>query len=792
MKNNPSNALIENIPVALIIFSRCDAGYHIDFINEIAEEEYGLNKKNFTAMLNNNLAGFAHPEDRDRISLMLYKSGVTGGIFSEIVRILKKNSRYSWTELRLSSASIADDQCQFHLVLMDIDDQIKATSELERTYEELMGILDNTPGGIIVFDTKNDRTPFVSLATSGMYRLLEGPKDAVLAAYGSSFLPAVHPDDRNALIRQFEDSLRNLSKIEITLRLLTLTGNYVLVDAVGVVTLSKGRRRIYMTFTNSSNDKKDHELLQHVLDIFVAQEYDHIGIIDLQHHSYRVLSSNSSSQLLLANESSDYDHDIKKMIDDYMSHEDGLHLWDTLQLSHLQEKMTLQKSLELFVTMHHPYTNELRYKKIWISWIDKEVQQLAFVISDYTEIQKKEKEHQEMLRSALRAAEQANVAKSEFLSRMSHDIRTPLTAIIGFTKIILKDGDGTVETKRRLKNVEASSEFLLSLINDVLEMSRIESGKYSLQHKPFSLSSLIDGVVSIISSQCETKGLHFHYSLSADVDKCYLGDQLKLQQVLVNILGNSVKFTPAGGTLTLQIEKHASYGTKSLLRFVVTDTGIGIAPEFIPHLFDAFAQENKWDSNHTGSGLGLAICKNIVTLMNGTIEVHSEKDKGSTFIVDLQLDTDDIPACVCAKTLSDIPTDAESAYDFSGKHILLAEDHPMNQEIAKYILENAGFTVHIADNGRIACERFAASEENYYAVVILDIRMPIMDGLEAARTIRSMVRPDAASVPLIAMSANAFEEDISKSLASGINAHLTKPINPDQLFKTLAEYIFSL
>ena len=789
MNNISSESLIKNIPVGLIVFTHDDDGYHIDWINELADERYGLNKNNFLIMIDTHFAGFVHPEDTERIFLMLYKSGVTGGNFEETIRVMTKKGHYSWTIVRLTAAFNENNQCIYHLLLIDIDAQKKSISKLEQTYEDLLGVLNNTPGGIIVFDTKNDRTPFVSLASSGMYRLLEGTKENVMAVYGTDFFPVVHPEDRPTITRLFEDSLRNLSKFECTLRLRTLSGTYVLVDVSGMVVLSAGRRHIYTSFTNASNDKKAHELLKHILDIFVSQEYDIIGIIDCTHQSYRVLSSNYSMQFLFPDESFDYDYDIKAMIDRYVSPECQVLLWDKLQLAHLQQEMSDKKNMELYTVIVRPQTGEPRHKKIWFSWADREEQMLAFVLSDYTDLHEKEIEQQEILRSALRAAEQANVAKSEFLSRMSHDIRTPLTAIIGFTKMIRQDGDGTAETKRRLKNIESSSEFLLSLINDVLEMSHIESGKYTLQHKAFPLSSLIDSVISIISAQCETKGLLFQHTVSTDVDPCYLGDQIKLQQVLVNILGNSVKFTPKGGKLTLQVEKHASYENKSLLRFTIRDTGIGISKEFLPHLFDTFAQENKWDAVRTGSGLGLAICKNIVTMMNGTIEVQSEKGKGSTFIVEVQLDIDDIEPESLAQKIGKEDTAQISHSKFTGQHILLAEDHPMNQEIANYILTNMGFIVDIVSDGRLACEKFAASDENYYAAIILDIRMPVMDGLEAACTIRAMKRADAATMPLIAMSANAFEEDISKSLASGINAHLTKPIDPNQLFRTLAKYI---
>lgn len=788
MKVYSEESLYKNMPIGLAVLQLDEKGYHTLYINQTITGKYGLTREEFSEVINNDGQPFIHPSDQDRLSLMLYKSGVTGGKFTEILRLRQKDGTYSWTDFRINA--IPDDKGSYvlYLALIDIDTQKEMSLKIEHTYENLLGVMNNTPGGILVFDTKNDREPLMTFASSGLYHLLEGTPEEINAAYTRDFYKAVHPGDREAFIRTMEDALRNLSRFQITLRLQTIPGDFRWVDASGTAVIVEGQRRIYMSVTNASPDKEARQLLKRILDMFVRQQYDNICLIDGASHAFRVLTSNNTPYSRIPLESDDYDREVRKLLEFYIAPEEREALWKQLNLASLLQAMETQEEVEIFVTIHMPPHQELRYKKFWVTWLDKPAKKMAFIQSDYTELRKKQIEHQKTLISALRAAEQANVAKSVFLSRMSHDIRTPLNAIIGFTNMCLTDDKATREMKERLCKIESASQFLLSLINDVLDMSRIESGKYSLQLQSFRLSSLIDGVSSIISAQCTDKDLSLHCSISENAQNSYIGDRLKIQQVLVNILGNAVKFTPAGGSVTLLAEEQAAFEHTALLRFTVTDTGVGISPEFIPHLFDAFTQENTHTSGHIGTGLGLAICKNIVTLMNGTIQVHSTKGKGSCFITEIQLDRS------AASAAPDPIEDSRQAtpailQNFKGLHILVAEDHPMNQEIARYLLEKIGFIVDMADNGRIACEKFSASQEGYYAAVILDIRMPEMDGIEAARKIRTMDRHDAHTMPLIAMSADAFEEDISKSLANGINAHLIKPIDAAVLYRTLARYI---
>lgn len=543
------------------------------------------------------------------------------------------------------------------------------------------------------------------------------------------------------------------------------------------------------------------------------------------------------------------------------------------------------------------------------------------IFVDITEQKKMEHalaDQQEALKTALTQAEEANAAKTSFLSSMSHEIRTPMNAIIGLNSIALKDPELPERTREYLEKIGGSAKHLLSLINDILDMSRIESGRMTLRNEEFSFREMLEQINTMINGQCQDKGLNYDCEIMGHVDDYYIGDDMKLKQVLINILGNSVKFTPAGGTVSFLVEPVTRFEDNVTMRFTMKDTGIGMEKTFLPKIFEAFSQEDENKANKYGStGLGMAITKNIVEMMNGKIEVDSEKGVGSTFTVTVTLKSsdkgehsgtgevrpqdlrvliidDDPVACEHAQLVLDevgIVSDAcnsgnegyellqlaqarqtpynlilvdlrmpeqdgvevtrtirekyddqsaiiiLTAYswddiieealdagvdsflakplfasnvlqefkkainsksgtqkethkaDLAGKHILLAEDMEINAEIMMEILQMRDMTVDHAENGQIAADMFATSEIGAYDAVLMDVRMPVLDGLGATEAIRALNRPDAKTVPIIAMTANAFDEDVQRSLQAGMNAHLSKPVEPERLYETLETLI---
>ena len=532
----------------------------------------------------------------------------------------------------------------------------------------------------------------------------------------------------------------------------------------------------------------------------------------------------------------------------------------------------------------------------------------------------KEARQQELLKNALNQAERANRAKTLFLSNMSHDIRTPMNAIIGFTGIAANHIDNKERVQDCLDKIMSSSNHLLSLINDILDMSRIESGKVTLQEKECILSEQIHNLVNMIRPQMRAKRLEFYADTFGIHDENLIFDPLKLNQVLINILSNAVKFTPPGGQVYFTISESDSEkpGFRHY-RFVIKDTGVGMSKKFLEHLFEPFEREDSSEvRNGIGTGLGMAITKNTIDVMGGTVTVESEPDKGSIFTVDFDFKLQDIshieeqikelkglralvvdndfhtcdsitnmlseigmrsewttsgreavfraqkayndsdpfhsyiidwlmPQTDGVETVrgirkvigDDIPIIIMTAYDwtdieeeagaagvtafcskplfmsdlrrvlaqanrsgkkrvalskpikpnFSGNRVLIVEDNELNREIADEIMKNNGFETELASDGSIAVEMVRNSAEGYYDLILMDIRMPVMDGYEAARTIRLLPRKDATEIPIIAMTANAFEEDKKRALENGMNAHIAKPLDISVLLSTLDEVI---
>ena len=398
-------------------------------------------------------------------------------------------------------------------------------------------------------------------------------------------------------------------------------------------------------------------------------------------------------------------------------------------------------------------------------------------------VQQKEEANQ-LLLNAAEEAKSASQAKSDFLSHMSHDIRTPINGIMGMTDIAMKNIGNDDKIRDCLNKISGSSQHLLGLINDVLDMSRIESGKTRVKHESFDMRTCIDNCISIIGGQLATRDLEMVRKLSKFQHPCLIGDELHLRQIFINILGNSVKFTPDGGKIFFRAWEKESTDEKALYRFELADTGIGMKEEFLPHLFEAFAQEDDGTrTTYKGTGLGMAITKEFVELMGGTIEVESKLNVGTEFAIEIWFDIDQNARI--GESMVDVQI------DLVGLKVLLVEDIELNMEIVQCMLEDEGAEVTPAMNGQEAVDAFSMNPSGTFDIIIMDIMMPVMDGITAAKTIRAMEREDAKTIPIIAMTANAYEEDIQKTHDAGMNAHLSKPIDIDLMLKTLAIFYSS-
>ena len=389
---------------------------------------------------------------------------------------------------------------------------------------------------------------------------------------------------------------------------------------------------------------------------------------------------------------------------------------------------------------------------------------------------------------ALKVAESASKAKSTFLSNMSHDIRTPMNAIIGFATLALDDIRDGKKVEDYLSKILSSSKHLLGLINDILDMSRIESGKVVLEEQETDLVTTLQELQSIMEGQAKERKLKLHVDYSNLRDRHVYCDKTRLNQVMFNLLANAVKFTSEGGSIWLtmsQLEPTYEVEDRAIYEIRVKDTGIGIGKEFIKHIFEPFERERTSTvSKIQGTGLGMAITKNIVDMMGGTIEVESQKGVGTEFIIRLELRLQ-AETGAANEDGAKQHSHAEGVAEFAGKRLLLAEDNELNREIACMLLSKYGFVIDTAENGQEAVDLVAASAPDYYDLVLMDIQMPVMDGHEATRRIRNLEDKELAKVPVVAMTANAFDEDRKAAKECGMNGFISKPINMQEVVQAL-------
>lgn len=539
-----------------------------------------------------------------------------------------------------------------------------------------------------------------------------------------------------------------------------------------------------IAFCYNRNITKE-KILTNILERIMEFDYDEIFTIDSLNGQVSLMATGRyvlDEQM----EEGDYAQELANLKSRAGSKVDAEKIESELQISNILEK--LQKDPVFITEVSLMSKNgKARLKQLRFIYLNETLGTLLFTITDIDDMVQAEKQKKEELEGALQVAEEANATKMRFLANMSHEIRTPMNVIIGLASIIREESGNQAKVLENTDRLESTSKYLLTLLNDVLDMARVETGSVTLNKYEFSRSAYWQTINTIAESQAKAAEVNYVFEYEEGKQDIYIGDEVRLQQILINLINNAIKFTPKGGTVTVRSKQIETVNRRVRLKMQVEDTGIGMSKEFLPKVFQAFAQEHDaTTSSYGGSGLGLSIAKNFARMMGGDITVESEEGVGTTFTVEVWLD---LATEQRQDGMEEMPMDVVDF--FFGKRILLVEDHPLNTVVARRLLEKQKMKVVHAENGKIALDMFVENEPGTFDAILMDVRMPVMDGITATQEIRALEREDAQNIPIIAMTANAFDEDKQHTYEAGMNAHLAKPIEPRMLYDTLAQQFLS-
>lgn len=725
-----------------------------------------------------------HPEDKERVLLEI-ENAINGVInYNTEYRMMKKNGTYEWFCSRGKCVCHENGNPRlFFGVFINITEKKQNEEDLNSRMDAFLG---GIKGGLKI--SRNELHFPYHFVSEAVAALQGYTPEELIKASGGTAVGNAHPEDIAAIAVSMRTSFKKTGTYSAKYRVRHKDGHWLWIYDYGKkVVAPDGNEYVYSLI----QDIDEQELLNHKLKIerksyqnALTKNADFHFNIDLTDGYFRKEIKTKDGRNFF--ESSGlklplhYDHLIEFMRGfGYVATDDlGEKSFSRKALLKLHEDGMTQGEYHLYNAKQDYYV-----RMLILMYRNDENKHVYANLIQYNETEKKKNEiaQQLLLKTALSEAEKANTAKTVFLNNMSHDIRTPMNAIIGFADLASSHLDEKEKVKDYLDKIKTSSDHLLSLINDVLDMSRIESGKVKIEASEVNLPEVIEDLESIVQADVRGKNLVFSVLADGITDGKVLCDKLRLKQVLLNCLSNSIKFTPERGEVKFQVAQLPSDSKdKVTFEFRIKDSGIGMSQEFAEHLFEPFSrEETSTVSGIQGTGLGMSITKGIVDLMNGTIKVSSEKGKGTEFIILFSFPR------VKKNIKSSRKVPKREFTSLKGTSILLVEDNQFNRELAVETLMDMGAIVETAEDGSVALEKITAEDSGKYDVVLMDIQMPVMDGYEATKKIRSLKNKKKAALPIIAMTANAFEEDRKLALQAGMDAHMAKPIQFDMLFEVM-------
>ncbi len=670
----------------------------------------------------------------------------------------------------------------------------------EQTLPIIQQMAEAMPGGFFVYCADGDEEIiYVNRAVLRIFGCATLDEFKELTGY--TFKGMVHPDDideaEDSIARQIQESEEKMDYLEY--RIKRKDGSIRWIMDYGHFEYTEGIGDLFYVFIDDVTDKyleqQEEKKKAEVIE-GLSVDYNAIYLLDFERNEitpyrYNKLIVNNGEENMEC--SRDYEWYFRKFAEKYVLPEDREHYIKESEIATIRERLKKEHSYTVSFRRREG-KNKIEWEQMYIARLEDENKYTRAVIG-YKTITKRVEKIQAATAARVKmefeldAAKHANQAKSAFLFSISHDIRTPMNAIVGFTRLAKKYINDPEHLADYLDKMEMSNEHLLGLINDVLDMSQIENGQIQIKTEPCNIKEQLFIVLEMLGAQVSEKRLEF----SADIDIKEVNvyaDPLNLRRIFANVIGNAVKFTPEQGRVKVQVSQGELVQSGYIsYRFVISDTGIGMSEEFMQHMFESFErEETSTKSGYQGTGLGLSITKNLVDMMGGSIVAESKKGKGSSFTITLAFKIADGTADCAAGKLENM-LDKRSREQLKGKRILVVEDNELNREIAVEILQDAGFKIESATDGCDAVEDVRKHPAGYYDLVLMDIQMPVMNGYDAARAIRAIDRDDVKDLPIVALSANAMKEDKRRSIESGMNGHISKPFDIMNLIETVGDFV---
>ena len=799
------NSIYDTIPCGILRFIRKQDEYQIISLNRAALKLLGYkDRASCLADWRNGTAGTVLDEDRESLKDSYNKLKKVGDSVEISYRTRWPDGSIHWFDGTNMIVSSVDGQDTIQRILYDVTERKQLQEQLNREQEMYRVAMESSSD--VMYEYLMDQDLFISYeprvdaeGNESVYRLeLPHYQEALRTQ------DFIHPDDVPAVIDNICRGRGEIFEIRLRPPECPASQGYFWYRVTGKLIFQNGRpcrvvgtlRNIHHVKQTLSENMEELHMNQSALQA-ISGVYMSIYYVDLSSGRYYAVRIPDQRSGRTYARSGHIQEDLFQYIRESVKKEDQEKMFHFCDPGHLTERLHAVNDRAEIEFCHR---SELTQKNIWlrlevhlISMENQKPKNVVMTFRNVTEERKQELQRRQeeknakcALEEAYEAANRANLAKSDFLSRMSHDIRTPMNAIMGMTAIAEQHLDNAERIAECLKKIRLSGEHLLELINEVLDMSKIENGSVNLNESHFNLNRMLQTVSEMIRPEVTQKHQDLQIDLQELQHQDVSGDLVRVQQILLNLLSNAVKYTPDGGRIRLSVkEKLSSTSGVGCYEWIVEDNGIGMSEAFQKRIFSPF--ERAADSRVSkiqGTGLGLAITQNLVRMMNGTIQVESCLNKGSRFTVTLYLKLAD------EESPRDEPPPVAEKISFQHQwRILLVEDNDLNREIAKELLEIAGLQVEEAFNGKAALELFQQSQPGYYQLILMDIQMPVMDGYLATQAIRALDRPDAVSIPIIALTANAFADDVYRAKQAGMNEHLSKPLEIDRLMQSLKRWL---